>query len=160
MGLYHTGQVCLSGHPVNSNADQYVELNSRFCGRCGAASITKCAACNAPIRGEYEVRGVVAVGFGWTPEGYCYNCGQPYPWTRDGIDAAAELIDEAPDISAEVKKKLKDSLPDLTKDTARSQVAVSRFKRFLAKGGSAVADGIQKIVISIATEAVKKGLGF
>lgn len=159
MGQYHVGQVCLNGHTINSYADSNPEHNSKFCGDCGSITIMECESCNAPIRGSYEVQSIVWVGSRWTPQSYCYECGTPYPWTKNALDTAAEFVDEADGLSVEEKEKLKASLPDLTKDSPRTELAVSRYKKIVSKAGAPISDGLGKIMISVLTEAVKRGLG-
>lgn len=158
MGSYHVGQVCQNGHAINSMADENGALNSKFCGHCGAETTTECAACSAPIRGYYSVPGVISFGE-WTPDSYCYECGAPYPWTKTALDTAAEFVDESDELSDDDKERLKASLTDLTKDSPRTELAASRFKKLAGKAGAALPDGLGKILISVLTEAAKKSLG-
>ena len=159
MGQYHVGQVCLNGHPINRATDSNPEHNSKFCGDYGASTITECEACSAQMRGYYDVKSIVWVGSRWTPQSYCYECGIPYPWTKNALDTAAEFVDEADSLSDEEKEKLKSSLPDLTKDSPRTELAVSRYKKIVSKAGVYISDGLGNILISVLTEAAKRGLG-
>ena len=75
------------------------------------------------------------------------------------MEAARELTDELDELSAEERAKLKASFDDLVADTSRTEVAVVRVKKSLAKIGRSSADSLRKIIVSIGTEYVKKQLG-
>ena len=158
MGYYNTAQVCLNGHAVTSDAEGMPEQRAAFCGLCGEATVMRCPGCNANIRGDYEVPGVVGV-FSYSPPSYCHSCGKPLPWTARRIEAANEVADEIDSLSDDEKKILKESIVDLTRDTPKTDVASLRYKKFLKKAGSAAAEILNKIVVSVATEAAKKHLG-
>ncbi len=119
----------------------------RFCTECGAESISACESCEA-ILGNPNKR-----------PSYCGSCGKPFPWTQTALTAAREYTDELDELSPEDKSLLKLSLVDLTVDTARTPLAASRFKRIIGKIGPAAGDALLKIIVSIATEAAKKGIG-
>jgi len=89
---------------------------------------------------------------------YCPNCGKPYSWTLEAIAAARDYADEL-ELSDEDKTSLKNTFADLTADTARTPLAATRFKKLIEKVGPAVGDGLIKIIVTIATEAAKKGIG-
>jgi len=79
---YDVMQVCLNGHQITTSYKRYPEFRKEFCDKCGEKTITSCPKCNANIRGEYYVVGVIAVrGRTPVPE-YCHECGAPYPWTE------------------------------------------------------------------------------
>jgi hypothetical protein len=154
-GRYDNAQICSNGHIVNSSARSYPERNSNFCPNCGAASLTTCSNCNAPIRGQYLPDGLALVG-PYHPPSYCPNCGKAYPWTDSKIEALKELI-ELDDKNTDAEKAaLAADLPDLVRDTARTQVAATRFQKFLVKAASGTASAIRDIVVDIASEAAKK----
>jgi hypothetical protein len=89
---------------------------------------------------------------------YCGRCGKPYPWTETALAAAKEFADEL-DLNPEDKTKLKATFDDLTVDTPRTELAVHRFKNFIRTIGPAAGDVLTKIMINVATEAAKKGMG-
>lgn len=96
MGTYLVGQVCLNGHPVTG--DVHSGLAQPFCSECGAKTITNCQCCGAAIHGKYHEPGIVLFG-SFEPDSYCYNCGQPYPWTEAALRNTALLIQEEEDFS-------------------------------------------------------------
>ncbi|MBA7691028.1 hypothetical protein ES703_99566 [subsurface metagenome] len=51
---------------------------------------------------------------------------------------------------------LKKSLDDIVRDTPQTTVAVSRFKRLVAKAGPVAAEGFKKILWDIASEFAKR----
>lgn len=118
-----------------------------YCTECGAESIPACESCEA-ILGNPNNR-----------PSYCGSCGKPFPWTQTALVAAKEYTDELDTLTDADKAILKESFADLTVDTARTPLAASRFKRMMEKVGPAAGDVLSKIVVSVVTEAAKKGMG-
>ena len=154
---YDTAQVCLNGHVVSSFAASQPQSNQNFCAQCGAQTITACQSCNTPIRGHYHVSGVIGF-FDYNKPAYCYNCGKPFPWTVASLAAASDLVDDLDTLSQEEKQQLKDSFPDLVRDTPRTVVAEGRFKRLTKKAGSEAVGAIRSVLIDVVSEAVKKSI--
>jgi hypothetical protein len=69
----------------------------------------------------------------WKRPSYCHFCGTPYPWTVLKLEAAKEMAEELDELSPEEKEKLKDSLDDLTVNTPKTNLAVTRTKKLLGK---------------------------
>lgn len=161
MGTYRTAQICLNGHEITTSADSSPELTENFCSKCGAATITKCPNCNAPIRGYYHVEGVLSLGHKYKVPSYCHNCGKPYPWTKTALESAKALIDEDENLNSEEKKQFFETLPDLIVEspTPKTQLATARFKKFISKVATYTADGVKSIIVNIASETIKKSLG-
>lgn len=159
MGRYNIGQVCLNGHEITGNYSTGSEFAENFCSRCGAQTITQCAACKAHIRGYYDHEGGVIAIPTFDAPAYCYNCGTPFPWTSRGISAAQELTDEIEGLTEAERDKAKASLVEITKDTAQAEVAIVRVRKLLAKAGPVIGQGLKEIIVSIATDAAKKQLG-
>jgi hypothetical protein len=157
-GYYNTAQVCRNGHPTTSCLELSPELSSKFCPQCGADTISSCPQCNANIRGEYKVPGVVVFGSRYSPPSYCFSCGAAFPWTAERIKTAQELADEIDELSPNERRQLKDSIVDLTKDN-RTELASVRYKKLIEKAGAGVASAMNKIVVAVATEGAKKLLG-
>jgi len=120
---------------------------SAFCPQCGESTINTCQHCNSPIMVDR------------TEPSFCGVCGKPFPWTESAIAAANEYTDELDELSDEDKVTLKATFSDLTADTPRTDLAVSRFKKFMQKVGPAAGDVLTKIMVNVATEAAKKGMG-
>ena len=81
MGTYDVQQVCFNGHQVTDRYYRAPEHRKDFCDKCGEKTIHECPACKAPIKGDYKVEGVCAIGFSTPVPTNCENCGQPFPWT-------------------------------------------------------------------------------
>ena len=101
MGTYRTAQVCKSGHVITSNIHNAAHL-SNFCPECRAETITSCPNCNTPIRGEYDVPGVISFST-YTPPKYCHHCGYPFPWTEEKINSISKLLDMQDQLTEEEK---------------------------------------------------------
>ena len=150
---YDVAQICLNGHVINSMVKAQPEHNADFCDKCGQAAITNCQQCQKEIRGYYHIPRVS--GHGYAKPAFCVACGSPFPWTESKLKAAKELSDEL-DLSIEDISKLKESLGDLVKDTPKTTVAATRFKKIMSKAGKSAGDGFRKILIDVITEAAKK----
>jgi hypothetical protein len=154
---YDTAQICLNGHVVNTMAASSPQSNQKHCTECGSQTITACPECNSTIRGYYHVPGVIGF-FDYDKPAYCYNCGKPFPWTVSGLEAASELADELDGLSQEEKQQLKESFPDLVRNTPKTVVAETRFKKLMKKAGAEAYDGMKSILVDVVSEAVKKSI--
>ena len=154
---YDTAQICINGHVINTMAQTSPQSNQKFCTECGAETIMACPNCNASIRGYYHVEGVVGF-FEYEKPAYCYNCGQAFPWTNSSLEAAAELADELDGLNQEEKEQLKNSFPDLVRNTSKTVVAETRFKKIMKKAGAEAYDGMKSILIDVVSETVKKSI--
>lgn len=96
--------------------------------------------------------------FDYDKPAYCYNCGKPFPWTVSGLEAAFELADELEGLSQEEKQQLKDSIPDLVRNTPQTIVAETRFKKLMKKAGAEAYDGMKSMLVDVVSEAVKKSI--
>ena len=70
-----------------------------------------------------------SVLFDYHKPSYCYNCGTAFPWTVCSLEAAKELADELETLTQEEKEQLKNSFPDLMKNTPKTTVAETRFQK-------------------------------
>lgn len=159
MGHYDVAQICLNGHVITERTQRAPERMQKFCKQCGEPTITECQNCNAPIRGYYQVEGVVTLSAGApTAPSYCHECGHPYPWSEKKLEAAWELADELEELNDEEKEKLKNSLEDITRDSPKTELATTRVKKILGKLGKESYEIAKNILIDLATEAAKKSL--
>lgn len=160
MGYYKNALVCLNGHVISDNIGDYPEHWEKFCKDCGAETINKCLNCGTDIRGDYHVNGVICLG-GERMKAplYCHNCGKPFPWTEDELEAARIAIDEDDRLKPEDKEKLKMSLPDLIAETPSTSLAVSRMKKAFLCIGNFTKDILNKFIVSMCCEAAKSQLG-
>jgi hypothetical protein len=151
-------QVCERGHMVNSNARRSPEHNERHCSRCGAATITVCPSCSTPIRGDYHVEGAVFLGGPLPTPPFCHECGQPYPWTMEGMETAKRLVQELDGLKGPEKDALTKSLEDIVRDTPGTKLAVLQVKKFLLRAKGPAASALRDVLLTVATEAAKKAL--
>lgn len=158
MGFYHTAQVCINGHLITDSFDNHPEFRKNYCPECGAETITKCPSCGAEIHGDYDC-GIVVIGGTPSVESYCYNCGEPYPWTKSAIENATLLIQEEEELSEQLKASVVESLPDIITETPKTNLAVVRLKKCFASAGKFTADAIRQFVIDFGCEFAKKSLG-
>jgi hypothetical protein len=91
-----------------------------------------------------------------TPPSFCYECGEPYPWVEERVDAARELAEMLDKLSPADKDQIKLGLDDLVRDSPRTQVAAMKFKQLVAKAGQGAIESMREILASVAVEAAKK----
>lgn len=92
----------------------------------------------------------------WEPPSYCHNCGSPFPWTAARLQAAKDLADELDELDNEDREILKSSLDDISSDAPGTEVATVRIKRIMTKLSGTGAEMLRKVVVDVASEAVKK----
>jgi len=155
---YDIAQICLNGHVVNDSVRSFPEHSKNFCDKCGAKTITNCPNCDSEVQGYYLVSGVISPGYDFKAPGFCHNCGKPYPWTEQKIHAAQELAQEIENLSEDEKKILTQSIDDIVKDSPKTPLATTRFKRIVSKAGKEVAGALRDILVDIASEAARKTL--
>ena len=162
MGRFDVAQICLSGHIINTYARSESFNNNNFCITCGEKTITKCLTCEHEIRGEYSVTD-------WTEYGshlegqyevpsYCSECGQAFPWTLTRIESAQELACELEGLTEDERELLANSIPDLIKDSPRTPLAVTRFKKLTSKLGAPTLFLFKDILFDVVKEGVKKAI--
>lgn len=155
MPHYEIGLACLNGHPVNAGADSSPERNAKFCPECGEPTIHQCPTCKENIRGHYAA----GWAYAWYPASHCHECGTPYPWTQRRSEALAEAIDELDDLADDDRERLKKSIPDILVETPKSETAALRFKKAIAKLGTAGGRILADVLRKVAADAVKSSLG-
>lgn len=158
MGHFDVGIVCTNGHTITSIARKAPEFVARFCKACGEPGIDKCPECDSFIRGSYQ-RDCGPTVIRWKPPQYCHDCGTPYPWTQQKTEALSETIDELEGLSPDERARLQQSILDIIVDTPKSDTAVLRIKKTVAKLGTTGGTILQKVVAQVATESVKRSLG-
>jgi hypothetical protein len=155
VGKYDVMQVCLNGHQITASLKSSPEFGKRHCSKCGAATISTCGHCQTDIRGFYSDPHTISTYVPNVPA-FCHECGAPYPWTEARLKAAQQLAEELDGLGYEEKQTLKASLDDLVRDTPRTSLAATRFKRLAAKAGKGAAEAFKDILIGVITEAAKK----
>lgn len=152
---YDVAQICLNGHLINSRVKYSPVHSKEFCDRCGVKTISNCPKCKIEIQGDYRVEGVASLPSKKVPK-FCHTCGHPFPWMEAKIQAAHDLAQELENVSEDDKKILTQSIDDIVKDTPKTTLAATSFKRILAKTGKPVVDAFRDILVDIASETAKK----
>ena len=152
---YDLAQICLNGHVINASVKEYPQFNKKFCDKCGAATITNCPICNAEIQGDYHGGDVFSLADQKAPA-FCPNCGKPYPWTEAKIQTAHDLAQELENISDDDKKILTQSIDEIVKDSPRTILIATRFKKILSKTSKPIVNAFRDILIDIVSETAKK----
>ena len=134
----YCAHICKNGH-VRVSAE-YLH-GKAFCEECGAEMLERCPNCHTLIK-EWDFGPIVYLGVPtYDRPAYCKHCGNPYPWTVSALETAKELIAEEESLEEIQRDKMLESLPDIISETPKTQIAVVRFKKVLAKVGSFAADG-------------------
>jgi hypothetical protein len=150
---YDVAQVCPNGHVANDSTVQFPEFNRVYCEACGEMTITACPSCEHPIRGRLP-GGLSLAEF--KPPAFCRNCGQPFPWTQRGIQAAIDLATVVGGLEGDDAAEFDASIRDIARDTAQAQVSAHRVKKLLGKVATATGSAIRDIMVDIASETAKK----
>lgn len=157
-GGYGLAAVCESGHTYSSSLEGHLAELAKFCNRCGAPILTACPSCGTALRGYYHVPMVVSARK-YQPPSFCFSCGQPMPWTASRLEAARELAAEMEELSEEDREVLTDTFDDLARDTPKTQLAATRYRRITAKLGKSAAEALREILVDIASETARKAMG-
>lgn len=155
MGYYHIAQICLNGHMINDAYDEYPQHNQNFCDRCGAKTITTCPKCNTPIRGDYDTPGICNFDVPPVPS-YCYNCGNPYPWTEQKLESAQELLSMETSLTQDELEYFASNMNSILVDTPKTKVVATKLKMTLSKVAPVVGNSLRELLIDICSEAAKK----
>ncbi len=155
---YYTAEVCQNGHSTTSMVERSPELRATYCERCGAQTITQCPHCNAMIRGWYHVPGVISAA-PYIPPAFCHECGNPFPWTERAREAAKEIARDSKALSEAEVEELDGAIRDLSADSSRTPLAVSRFRKLTAKMGTEGAGLVRAVIAGVISAAAKSALG-
>lgn len=156
-GRYQTAQICKNGHVITSNV-RYSDFLSDFCPDCGAETISACLHCKIPIRGEYEISGVVNFSSSYEPPAYCYHCGNAFPWTESKLNSISELLDMQDQLTEDEKKSFISCLPIIFTETSQSEVTALKLRSLFNKLPSEIGSLVKNIIINVLSESVKKVL--
>lgn len=160
MGYYKTAQICLNGHIVNDNMEDYPEDTSNYCSKCGQTTIQSCKSCDNRIKGYYEIEGVANLSLQDEDKPlFCYNCGIPYPWTLDAINTFKELAFLMEKLSTEEQEMLASTIEDLISDSPKTKLAIFNIKKIANKLSEETWGIMRDIIVNVGTEYTKKQLG-
>lgn len=147
--------ICLNGHVVNARSESRPHFNSNYCPICGELAIDTCPDCHAPIPGQVRYFSPEADTHGYgadfeEPAPYCGGCGKPYPWTERRARAFIELAQL--ELSPEAARDVETELPDVMKDTPRTEVAVRRIKMAFETTGKGGLEILKRAAPGILTQ--------
>jgi len=91
MGYQDVQQVCLNGHQITDSYNKSPQFRKNFCPKCGAETIHQCPECSSPIPGNYDVPGVISIGFETSIPSHCEKCGKTFPWTKSKVELANQV---------------------------------------------------------------------
>lgn len=150
MGVYNYATICTNGHVVNDSAYEYTP----YCQTCGKETVSNCQKCETDIRGAYMTE------YGYETDyrapSYCFNCGEPFPWTKILLNNAIELIALDDQLPNDIKEIIKNALPDLIVETPSTPVATAKFRKFIPEAAQYIQDGLKNLLFDVASETVKK----
>ncbi len=153
--VWDVALICTNGHLLNDRSRGLPSLNAACCSICGAQAISACTGCREPIPGYFyrdPGRPLERV-----PQ-YCHSCGRPLPWTERSMSAARALIRELAALDAYERDQLRRSIDDIIRETPKTPLAIVQINTVLARVGGAQAEALREILISVASEPVKKRL--
>ncbi len=122
--------------------------HAQFCTTCGAANINACQHCQTPIEIRHS---------GDRPA-YCGGCGKPFPWQESAIENLKAVLQES-NLSAQELQEAENALPDVLRETAKTESASLKLKRIMGKLGKPLYDVAIKVITDVASESAKKTLG-
>jgi hypothetical protein len=82
----------------------------------------------------------------------------PYPWQAAAIENLREILLES-ELGSQDLDDLEKTLPDVVRDTPRTESASLKTKRILEKIAKPLYDVAIKVVTDVASETAKKTLG-
>lgn len=146
---YCYAQICVRGHVLSSDGMPFVR--GQYCPQCGSACIDSCQKCAKSIRGHSEFAG------GYSRPSFCYGCGQPYPWMKDKLDTARELLSNDDKLSLDERKELWDLLQYVMSDPKNDLVPAKKklISIKLGKAAKATQDIVLDLIAKYAAEMSK-----
>jgi hypothetical protein len=157
ISYYEVAQICLNGHVITPLLKTHLIYSQKYCGQCGALTITTCPKCNKEIRGSYYTSlSLRSYESSYKRPNFCHNCGAPYPWTASKLKAAHDLSDELEDLTPDERESLKKSIDDIVSDTPQTTVSARRFNKLAAKADPITVSALKDILVDITSEAAKK----
>ena len=163
--VWDVALACRNGHLINDRSRGDPDRNVPWCSTCGSETISACPGCREPIPGFYYDKRESFVA-SEPPSGralsqvpqYCHACGRPFPWTERAMSAARSLIRELAGLDPYERDQLRRSIDDIIRETPRTPVAVLRIQAALTRIGGDTARALRDLLISVASEAVKRQL--
>jgi hypothetical protein len=89
---------------------------------------------------------------------YCGGCGKAFPWQASAIENLREILLES-ELAAEDREEIERALPDVLRDTPKTENAALKVKRLLGKVGKPLYDIAIKVLSDVASETAQKAMG-
>ncbi len=153
MKEYEKAQICESGHIISRRSSDFT--TDKFCSSCGAKILDVCPKCNAPFKGEpknMEAAYLIKI----KPPAYCYECGEPYPWTKRKMKAVAEEIKLEMELTEQQQKELISALPALVNEIPETRASAQKVKNILGFIGKAAANALIEEIVTFACSVAKE----
>jgi hypothetical protein len=80
------------------------------------------------------------------------------PWTQRKTEALAEAIEWLDDLTDTEKDKLRESIPDVIKETPRTDTAIAIFKKAIGKAGAIGGKLLTDVLSKVAAEVVVRSM--
>ncbi len=166
-GNYDTQQVCENGHQITGGIRVFSQEMKKFCGKCGAPTLTTCPSCETSIEGA-----PIRVSQSWldarvdttrkTLEGivpvpsYCQNCGQPYPWTHSKIVTAIQILTEFGNLDEKEQATIEQDVENIAKDVPETELSAMRIKQIWDRGKAVAYEAIMELASRTAAKILKE----
>jgi hypothetical protein len=118
---FYYAQIYLHGHVIMAGGLDKIR-EDEHCELCGSRCIHRCEKCNAPIRGIRTMHG----GEDYQVPAFCYRCATPYPWMRDRLETAHELLWHDDHLTEEDRENLWGLLQYVMSDPKSDMVPAKR----------------------------------
>ncbi|MGA2914767.1 MAG: DUF2321 domain-containing protein [Sedimentisphaerales bacterium] len=153
---YDVQQVCENGHQITGCYNISPEKRQKYCQKCGASTIITCRDCGENIPGERieldDWDGTVEIA---DVPSYCHNCGKPYPWTKNKIETAIQILTEYGNLDDQEKKTIEQDINNIAKDIPQAELSAMRIKRIWDKCSAAGYEVIMEFASRTAAKILK-----
>src|SRR5256885_3304438 len=134
---FDTSRICPNGHLLTDAAQANWPLyNDAFCKICGERLIENCPKCREQIKGAL-VRDDPVMGKEISPltsiPGYCWNCGQAYPWTEKFFSTTRDIINGFAELTESEKGEFARSIENVVRDVPERAKSIDGMKRLWRK---------------------------
>ena len=154
---YDRALICPNGHTFHAMASmRSKDQLATCCNECGEELLSTCEGCGEGIRGEFFVPGVISLGGEYHPPKFCFNCGEPFPWTTRATKAALEFFAEVG--TEEQQTEFESDLNEMIRETPRAQVATYRVGKMLRKIPPEVRSMLGQVLVNFISQSAYDGI--
>ena len=154
--------VCINGHIVNDRMHSAPARNADHCPVCSADTVSHCPGCREPLTGallsaapDGSAAGVLQLTR--IPR-FCTACGRPFPWTERTLSAARAVIRELAALEPHVRRRLRQSLDHIIRETPQTWTAVQCINDTLAQLGVEEATTLRALIVGVAADTIRPRL--